>query len=691
MKTVTKHQHLTAPVATSDLPKGIPYIIGNEAAERFSFYGMKGILVVFMHQYLHLLSDQPGSIMAKAEAIERYHDFTSWVYLTPLLGALLADSFLGKYRTILSLSVVYCLGHLSLAFMGVGGLSAEGWLLTGLALIAFGSGGIKPCVSAHVGDQFGRSNGHLLSKVFGWFYISINVGAFLSTLMTPLILEYYGPHWAFGIPGVLMAIATVVFWMGRNEFVHIPPSGPSFFKETFSLEGILVLLKLGMIFIFVAVFWALFDQTGSSWVLQAEDLNRDWLGVKWLSSQIQAINPIMIITFVPIFNGIERLGWPGLYSLLSRVVPLTPLRKVGLGLFVMVVGFAMVAVIQSWIDQGEYPSIGWQVCAYAILTASEVMVSITCLEFAYTQSPKEMKSMVMALFLMSVSLGNVFTAGVNSVIQVPSPLEAAEEVDAFLGAPEQANLMGAEGSLEGVSSAVAPLLVARGLSESDWTLSNAGEKAGSIGETGFVLTLHGEDKVLGGDDDLKVTFSGEGGFEFALTQEESLGKAYDVIKTHFEGNEGMLPTTEVGQGLLANEKDAWGNGLQYRLVTRNGFRITSLGGDQTYMTPSDQVLWAQVSRPQAQEAGEAKPYTWREQRVVDVLGDKGKDQVQRERGGVPTLEIDRSFQAGGQVNLEGADYFWFFTWIMLGTAVLFIFVAFLYKEQTYLQEEAPAV
>ena len=126
---------------------------------------MKGILTIFMTKYLFLLSDTAGTPMERTEAIARYHDFTSLVYLTPVLGAFLADTILGKYRTILSLSIVYCLGHFALAFMGSPGMTAENWMLTGLYLIALGSGGIKPCVSAHVGDQFGQSNGHLLSKV----------------------------------------------------------------------------------------------------------------------------------------------------------------------------------------------------------------------------------------------------------------------------------------------------------------------------------------------------------------------------------------------------------------------------------------------------------------------------------------------------------------------------------------------
>ena len=143
--------------------------------------------------------------------------------LLPILGALVSDAFLGKFRTIMVLSIVYCLGHLTLAID-----DTRAGLGLGLALIAVGSGGIKPCVSAHVGDQFGRSNAHLLPKVFGWFYFSINVGALASILLAEPLLHRFGPSVAFGVPGVLMAIATIVFWMGRNEFVHIPPGGIAF-------------------------------------------------------------------------------------------------------------------------------------------------------------------------------------------------------------------------------------------------------------------------------------------------------------------------------------------------------------------------------------------------------------------------------------------------------------------------------
>ena len=404
-------KYRSAPVASAEMPKGIPFIVSNEAAERFSFYGMKGILVVFMTKYMMDASGN-ADFMTEDQAKAWYHTFTSAVYFFPLLGAIIADAFLGKYRTILFLSIVYCAGHAALALdetrLGLG---------IGLTLIAIGSGGIKPCVSAHVGDQFGKTNAHLLEKVFGWFYFAINFGAFLSTIATPWLLANYGPHVAFGVPGGLMLLATIFFWMGRNVFIHIPPGGTAFLKETFSLEGIGSIAKLFIIYAFVAMFWALFDQTGSAWVLQAEKMDRNFLGFEWLSSQIQAINPLMIMFFIPLFNGVKMIGWPGLYPIANRFVRLTPLRKIGLGFFVTVPAFLIPAWIEMQIEAGVTVNIAWQLFAYAVITGAEVLVSITCLEFSYTQAPKKMKSLVMAAFLLSVSLGNVFVSAVNFFIQ----------------------------------------------------------------------------------------------------------------------------------------------------------------------------------------------------------------------------------------------------------------------------------
>ena len=401
------------------MPGGLPYIIANEAAERFSFYGMRAILVVFMTQYL---LDASGmlSVMSEEDAKGWYHLFVSAVYLTPLLGALISDGLLGKFRTIILLSLVYCAGHFVLA------LDDTRWgLAVGLGLIALGAGGIKPCVSAHLGDQFGRSNQGLLARAFSWFYFAINLGAFVSSMATPWLLQRYGSAVAFGLPGVLMLLATVIFWAGRRRFVHVPPGGRRFLKDVFSRVGLGALGRLTVVYLFIAVFWALFDQTGSSWVLQAGKMDLQLLGMELLPAQIQAANPLLVMLLIPLFSYV-------IYPAIDRFFPLTPLRKIAIGLFVAAVAFAIPSGVQLSIDQGGSPSIAWQLLAYLVLTSAEVMVSITCLEFSYTQAPKTMKSFVMAFFMLSISLGNLFTSAVNFIIQNPDGSSLLEGADYFL-------------------------------------------------------------------------------------------------------------------------------------------------------------------------------------------------------------------------------------------------------------------
>ena len=401
---MSQSAYLTAPLLSSKMPPGVPYIVGNEAAERFSYYGMRAILIVFMTEYL---MGRNGSLelMSESDAKVWYHTFVSAVYFFPVLGALLSDGLLGKYRTIMSLSIVYCLGHAALALddtrLGLG---------VGLSLIAIGSGGIKPCVSANVGDQFGSQNKHLLEKVFGWFYFSVNFGAFFSTLLIPELLVRFGPSVAFAVPGVLMLLATWIFWLGRHKFVHVPAGGMGFVRDAFSPEGVRALLRIAAVYAFVAMFWSLYEQTGSAWILQAKSMDRHVLGFEPSASQTHAINPILILVFIPIFAY-------GIYPTVNRIFRLTPLRKIGIGFFLTSAAFCLSAVIESWIVAGQTPWIGWQFLAYCIMTSAEVMVSITGLEFSYTQAPKKMKSVVMSLWLLTNSAGNLFTALVNEFIQ----------------------------------------------------------------------------------------------------------------------------------------------------------------------------------------------------------------------------------------------------------------------------------
>jgi POT family proton-dependent oligopeptide transporter len=406
-------------------PPQIRYIVGNEACERYSYYGMRSILTVFMIQVL---------LFQEAEATSTYHLFAGACYLFPLLGAYLSDRIWGKYKTILYLSLVYCVGHAVLAIW-----ETKAGLYAGLGLIALGSGGIKPCVSAHVGDQFKANQTHLLKKVYELFYFMINFGSFFSTLVTPWTLKAYGPSVAFGIPGVLMFLATFVFWMGRHEYVHVPPTKSdghglldvlkSAFKHSSSrapgvsfldgalkdhsrdqVEAVRAVFDIAKLFAAISVFWALFDQHGSSWVIQAMNMNLEFMGVQLEASQISAWNPIMVMGLIPAFS-------LGIYPLLDKMgLKTTPIRRMTWGMFVGAASFALVGALQMWMDNStDKINVMWQFFPYLVITMAEVMVSITGLEFAYTQAPRSMKSSIMSIWLLTVFFGNLITAYVSQV------------------------------------------------------------------------------------------------------------------------------------------------------------------------------------------------------------------------------------------------------------------------------------
>ena len=199
------------------MPRQIPYIIGNEACERFSFYGMRNILTPFLITSLLLYAP-----VAERAGIAKdvFHTFVIGVYFFPLLGGWISDRFFGKYSTVLWLSLLYCVGQGCLALF----VDNRAGFYTGLFLIALGSGGIKPLVSAFVGDQFDQRNKASAKVVYDAFYWTINFGSFFASLLMPIFLRNLGPSIAFGIPGVLMFIATVIFWSGRKKYVHVPPS-----------------------------------------------------------------------------------------------------------------------------------------------------------------------------------------------------------------------------------------------------------------------------------------------------------------------------------------------------------------------------------------------------------------------------------------------------------------------------------
>ena len=404
-----------APVAQSTeapaaFPKALPFIIGNEVAERFSYYGMRAILPTFLVAQFFNPSHRPAlNAVAEAQANDFVHSFAALGYALPIVGALLADWVVGKYRVILYLSLLYCVGHALLAaFVD----DLNGFRL-GLLVVAVGMGGIKSSVTANLGDQFDRRNEHLLPKAYGWFQLSIDVGAALSTAFVPELYARYGAAVAFGVPGLLMGAATLTFWLGRRRYVRVPPTGLlAGLRHTLGPgEGRAALRRVGVVFLFIPVLWALYDQSVSEWVLQAAHLNRElWPGFTPLPEQLQILGIVFGIGLNPlltyrIYPALERRG-----------VRATPLRRMGAGMVIVAGSMVIIAGVQRGLDAGGSPSVWWQVLAYFVVAGGTIMVAVTGLEYAYTHSPKALKSLMTALWLLTIAGGNFFLAMMNKSI-----------------------------------------------------------------------------------------------------------------------------------------------------------------------------------------------------------------------------------------------------------------------------------
>ena len=404
-------------------PPQIKYIIGNEICERFSYYGMIGILELYLAKKMD---------MGEHQATETLHLFGTAVYFLPLAGGWLADRWLGRYCTILFISLFYCLGHGTLALFE----GSHTGLLVGLSLIAIGAGGLKPCVSAFVGDQFGPNQDRALTKVYNWFYWAINLGAAAGFLVIPWVRDRHGYSWAFGVPGIFMALATLIFWLGTKHYVRQPPSArlrkkpvftaviwhslthqserqpaQKFFDVALSrfsieeVEGVRAVFGILGIFVTVPVFWALFNQVNSTWVVQGNKMTPVYLSsYKVDGESMQAAGSLLVMIWVPILTFV-------IYPFLERVgVRPTALRRMSAGMVLGAVSFVLSGFIQLRMDQGAILSVAWQLVPYVVLEAAEVVLSATALEFAFSQAPPAMKSMIMSFWLMTIAGGHFLVA-----------------------------------------------------------------------------------------------------------------------------------------------------------------------------------------------------------------------------------------------------------------------------------------
>lgn len=404
---------------TERFPAQIKYIIWNETCERFSYYGMTGILENYLKNRMQMGEDH---------ATETLHLFGTAVYFLPLVGGWIADRWLGRYWTILSISLFYCLGHGTLAAFEGNRMG----LFVGLTLLAIGAGGIKPCVSAFVGDQFRADQEHLLTKIYGWFYWAINLGAAAAFFLIPTIKTHWGYGWAFGIPGIAMAVATFAFWMGTPYYVRRPPvpeservpfigvlvaalfgpgnsSSGGFLNRARArysaeqIEGVRSVLGILAVFITIPMFWACYNQVYSTWVIQGgkmAPLSMFNGGFELNGETMEAAGSVLVMIWVPVltllvYPWLERRGWKP-----------TMLRRMSAGMVLGAIAFVLSGLLQAHLDREETVNIAWQLVPYTVLEAGEVLLSATALEFAFSQAPPQMKSIIMSLWLMTIAGGH---------------------------------------------------------------------------------------------------------------------------------------------------------------------------------------------------------------------------------------------------------------------------------------------
>uniref|UniRef100_A0A8B9GNC4 Solute carrier family 15 member 1 n=1 Tax=Amazona collaria TaxID=241587 RepID=A0A8B9GNC4_9PSIT len=372
-------------------PLSIFFIVVNEFCERFSYYGMRAVLVLYFKYFLHWDDNLSTAI---------YHTFVALCYLTPILGALIADSWLGKFKTIISLSIVYTIGQAVMSVSSINDLTDHNrdgspdnisvhiaLSMIGLILIALGTGGIKPCVSAFGGDQFEDNQEKQRTRFFSIFYLSINAGSLISTIITPILrAQDCGIHsqqrcypLAFGVPAALMAVALIVFVIGSRMYKKVRPQG-NVMIQVFKCIGFAIknrfrhrskefpkrehwldwasekydkrliaqtkmVLKVLFLYIPLPMFWALFDQQGSRWTLQATTMDGNFGSIQIQPDQMQTVNPILIIIMVPVVDAV-------IYPLIKKCkINFTPLRKITVGMFLASLAFVAAALVQVQIDK----------------------------------------------------------------------------------------------------------------------------------------------------------------------------------------------------------------------------------------------------------------------------------------------------------------------------------------------------
>ncbi len=404
-------------------PKGLYILFLTEMWERFSYYGMRALLVLYMTQYLLLDPERARQVFGYTEletllisvfgemniqqmSSQIYGIYTGLVYFTPLFGGVLADRFLGRHKTVYVGGVLMAIGHFLMA--------SEQCFLIALLFLILGNGAFKPNISTQVGDLYEEGDPRR-DGAFTIFYMGINLGAFFSPLVCGTLGQKVGWHYGFGAAGIGMILGLIIYYFGSH---HIPKrqvlqkdivDKVPLSRSDWQRIGVIVLCCALNI-----VFWAIFEQQGNTLQLWSEE-KTDWnfFGVDVPSTFYQSLNPLYIFIFAPVLTSFWL--WQG------KKQP-SSVTKMGIGC--MLAGFAYIFMIIAARVVGDVPgekgSLFWLAATTWIFSIGELYLSPIGLAFVARVSPPQVVSTMMGFWFLSSFFGNYATGYLGTFYSVMS-------------------------------------------------------------------------------------------------------------------------------------------------------------------------------------------------------------------------------------------------------------------------------
>lgn len=389
-------------------PRGLATLFFTEMWERASYYGMRALLVLYMTGSVM----QPGLGFPDKKATQIYGLYTMLVYLMGVPGGFIADRFLGHYRAVLIGGIIIACGHFTMAIPGLP------FFFTGLLLIIIGTGLLKPNVSTIVGTLYSRDDPRR-DAGFSLFYMGINTGAFFAPLVTGWLGQKINWHIGFAAAGVGMVLGLIQYVLGRKYLIPVTPAetpqtiaiekAPEVSKAAFTREEWGRIAAASILTLFALIFWAGFEQAGSSLTLFADRATRlVVLGFTYPSSWFQSVEPLFVIVFSPVF------AW--LWIRLGPREPSSP-AKFTLGLFFLSLSFLLIVPAARYFQlHGQRVSPFWLIGLYFLQMCGELCLSPVGLSMVTKLSPARIVGFMMGVWFFATAMGNYVAGWVAGLV-----------------------------------------------------------------------------------------------------------------------------------------------------------------------------------------------------------------------------------------------------------------------------------